>query len=148
MGLCGIAPANGEGVLPLLVGFLKPTQAHPTHYEASGPSLFGLLSVGGLVAFVATASSVLAQQPAAEAAAAAAAAAVVPAIDPAALSSLRVGVDTVWVLVAGTRSLMNAGFALVESGLSRAKRNRVNILAKNFIVFAIASISFYVVGWG
>ncbi len=109
---------------------------------------FGLLSVGGLVAFVATASSVLAQQPAAEAAAAAAAAAVVPAIDPAALSSLRVGVDTVWVLVAGMLVFfMNAGFALVESGLCRAK-NCVNILAKNFIVFAIASISFYVVGWG
>jgi hypothetical protein len=80
---------------------------------------FGLLSVGGLVAFVATASSVLAQQPAAEAAAAAAAAAVVPAIDPAALSSLRVGVDTVWVLVAGMLVFfMNAGFALVESGLA------------------------------
>lgn len=63
-------------------------------------------------------------------------------------SNLRVGMDTVWVLVAAMLVFwMNAGFALVESGLSRAK-NCVNILAKNFVVFAISSISFYVVGWG
>ena len=42
---------------------------------------------------------------------------------------------------------MNAGFALVESGLCRAK-NTSNILAKNFIVFAASSISFYAIGWG
>ena len=101
--------------------------------------LLGLFSAGGLVAFLAVTSSVFAQQPTAAAA---------PAIDPAALSSLRVGVDTVWVLIAGMLVFfMNAGFALVESGLCRAK-NCVNILAKNFIVFAIATISFYVVGWG
>jgi Amt family ammonium transporter len=39
------------------------------------------------------------------------------------------------------------GFACVESGLCRAK-NTVTILAKNFIVFAAASIAFLVVGWG
>ena len=49
---------------------------------------------------------------------------------------LRTGIDTVWVLVAGMLVFwMNAGFALVESGLCRAK-NSINILAKNFIVFA------------
>jgi Amt family ammonium transporter len=63
-------------------------------------------------------------------------------------SDLRVGIDTMWVLVAGMLVFfMNAGFALVESGLARAK-NCVNILTKNFIVFAAASISFYVIGWG
>lgn len=63
-------------------------------------------------------------------------------------SNLRVGVDTVWVLIAAMLVFwMNAGFALVESGLARAK-NCVNILAKNFIVFAISSLSFWVVGWG
>ncbi len=70
-----------------------------------------------------------------------------PAIDPAALSALRTGLDTVWVLVAGMLVFwMNAGFALVESGLCQAK-NCVNILFKNFIVFAISSISFWVIGW-
>lgn len=60
----------------------------------------------------------------------------------------RIAMDTMWVLVAGFLVFfMNAGFAMVESGLCRAK-NTVNILSKNFIVFAIASIAFYVIGWG
>jgi hypothetical protein len=58
------------------------------------------------------------------------------------------GMDTVWVLVCGMLVFwMNAGFALVESGLCRQK-NCVNILAKNFVVFAASTISFYVIGWG
>jgi len=62
--------------------------------------------------------------------------------------SLRVAVDTVWVLFAACLVFwMNAGFAMVESGLCRAK-NTTNILAKNFIVFAASSISFWVIGWG
>jgi ammonium transporter, Amt family len=66
----------------------------------------------------------------------------------AASSDLRIGIDTVWVLVAAMLVFfMNAGFGLVESGLCRAK-NTTNILAKNFIVFAISSISFWVLGWG
>ena len=61
---------------------------------------------------------------------------------------MRVGLDTVWVLVCGMLVFwMNAGFALVESGLCRAK-NCVNILAKNFVVFAASTISFWVIGWG
>ncbi|HOX51817.1 MAG TPA: ammonium transporter [Fibrobacteria bacterium] len=83
---------------------------------------------------------------AAVAAASAAPAAPTPSLS--ALSDLRVGLDTVWVLVAGMLVFfMNLGFALVESGLARAK-NCVNILAKNFIVFAASTISFYVIGWG
>ncbi|OHE33927.1 MAG: ammonia permease, partial [Syntrophus sp. RIFOXYC2_FULL_54_9] len=63
-------------------------------------------------------------------------------------SSLSVGMDTVWVLfTAFLVFFMNLGFAMVESGLCRAK-NTVNILAKNFIVFAIASASFWIIGWG
>jgi ammonium transporter, Amt family len=63
-------------------------------------------------------------------------------------AELKVGMDTVWVLI--TASLvffMNLGFALVESGFCRAK-NTVNILSKNFIVFAISCLAFYVFGWG
>ncbi len=62
--------------------------------------------------------------------------------------SMVVGIDTVWVLfTAFLVFFMNMGFAMVESGLCRAK-NTVNILTKNFIVFAIASISFWMIGWG
>lgn len=71
-----------------------------------------------------------------------------PAIDPATLSSMRVGLDTMWVLIAGMLVFwMNAGFALVESGLCRSK-NTVNILAKNFVVFALSTVSFWVIGFG
>ncbi len=63
-------------------------------------------------------------------------------------SSMQVSIDTVWVLIAAVLVFfMNLGFGMVESGLCRAK-NTVNILAKNFIVFAIASASFWVIGWG
>ncbi len=63
-------------------------------------------------------------------------------------SALRVGLDTVWVLVAAMLVFfMNTGFACVESGLCQAK-NCVNILAKNFIVFAASTLSFWVIGWG
>lgn len=63
-------------------------------------------------------------------------------------NAMRVAIDTVWVLVTAMLVFwMNAGFALVESGLCRSK-NCVNILAKNFIVFALSTISFWVIGWG
>jgi len=91
-----------------------------------------------------------AQDAAPAAAAAAPAAAVAAAADPVkeGMSALRIGVDTVWVLVAAMLVFfMNAGFALVESGLCRAK-NAVNILAKNFVVFPVSTLSFWVIGWG
>lgn len=60
----------------------------------------------------------------------------------------KVMLDTVWVLFAAMLIfLMNLGFAMLESGLCRAK-NCVNILAKNFIVFSISSLTFLFVGWG
>jgi Amt family ammonium transporter len=60
----------------------------------------------------------------------------------------KIAADTLWVLVTAFLVFwMNAGFALVESGMCRAK-NAVNILSKNFIVFAVSSIAFYVLGWG
>ncbi len=65
-----------------------------------------------------------------------------------AVKNLQVGIDTTWVLItAFLVFFMNLGFAMVESGLCRAK-NTVNILAKNFIVFAIASAAFLIIGWG
>jgi Amt family ammonium transporter len=60
----------------------------------------------------------------------------------------KVILDTLWVLIAGMLVFfMNLGFAMVESGFARVK-NTVNILSKNFIVFAISSLGFYVLGWG
>jgi Amt family ammonium transporter len=60
----------------------------------------------------------------------------------------KVAADTVWTLLtAALVFFMNLGFALVESGFCRSK-NTVNILSKNFIVFAISSLAFYIFGWG
>ena len=60
----------------------------------------------------------------------------------------KVVLDTVWTLITAFLVFwMNAGFALVESGMCRVK-NAVNILSKNFIVFALSSLAFFVVGWG
>lgn len=42
---------------------------------------------------------------------------------------------------------MNLGFATVEAGFARSK-NTVNILSKNFIVFAVSSLGFMLLGWG
>jgi len=57
-------------------------------------------------------------------------------------------VDTLWVLLAAVLVFfMNLGFAAVESGMARSK-NTVNILSKNFIVFAVSSLGFMLLGWG
>jgi Amt family ammonium transporter len=64
------------------------------------------------------------------------------------LGSLAVSADTVWVMITGMLVFfMNLGFACVESGMCRAK-NCVNILSKNFIVFAVTTIGFWLLGWG
>jgi ammonium transporter, Amt family len=63
-------------------------------------------------------------------------------------AELKVAADTVWVLLTAFLVFwMNAGFALLESGLCQSK-NAVNILSKNFIVFAISSLAFWFVGFG
>lgn len=56
--------------------------------------------------------------------------------------------NTIWVLITAKMVFfMNLGFAMVESGFARAK-NCVNILSKNFIVFAVSSLGFLFLGWG
>ena len=55
-------------------------------------------------------------------------------------------VDTMWVfLTAILVFFMNLGFAAVEAGFARSK-NTVNILSKNFIVFAVSSLGFLIIG--
>jgi len=57
-------------------------------------------------------------------------------------------VDTSWVVLAAILVFfMNLGFAAVETGMARSK-NAVNILSKNFIVFAVSSLGFMLLGWG
>ena len=57
-------------------------------------------------------------------------------------------IDTIWVFLAAILVFfMNLGFAAVEAGFARSK-NTVNILSKNFIVFAVSSLGFLIIGWG
>lgn len=63
------------------------------------------------------------------------------------LAANKAALDTVWTMVAGFLVFfMNAGFALLEAGLCRAK-NASTILAKNFIVFAAATVAFWAIGF-
>src|SRR6266542_833664 len=56
--------------------------------------------------------------------------------------------STVWVVVAAVLVMfMQAGFAFLEAGLTRMK-NVGHIAAKNVLVLAIASIVYYLVGFG
>ncbi|OGR86454.1 MAG: ammonia permease [Elusimicrobia bacterium RIFCSPLOWO2_01_FULL_60_11] len=60
----------------------------------------------------------------------------------------KVAMDTLWTCVAAMLVFwMNAGFAMLEAGLQQAK-NCVNICAKNFVVFAVSSLAFWLVGYG
>lgn len=62
-------------------------------------------------------------------------------------NNTKITLDTLWVLFTAFLVFwMNAGFACVEAGFCRAK-NAVNILAKNFIVFAITLVSFWAIGF-
>jgi ammonium transporter, Amt family len=61
---------------------------------------------------------------------------------------MKVAVDTLWVLVTGMLVFfMNLGFACVEAGFQQSK-NCVNILSKNFVVFAASTIAFWFIGFG
>ena len=65
-----------------------------------------------------------------------------------AIAGGKVALDTLWVMLAGFLVFfMNLGFALVESGFCRAK-NTVNILFKNFVVFAVSTVAFLAIGFG
>ncbi|MFR9670827.1 MAG: ammonium transporter [Rikenellaceae bacterium] len=56
--------------------------------------------------------------------------------------------DTVWLLIAAMLVfIMQAGFALVESGFTRGK-NTANILMKNLLDFSVGSIMYWAVGFG
>lgn len=57
-------------------------------------------------------------------------------------------INTFWVLIAAVLVFfMQAGFALVEAGFTRAK-NTTNILFKNLMDFCIASLGFWALGYG
>jgi Amt family ammonium transporter len=56
-------------------------------------------------------------------------------------------VDEVWLVVAAALVMfMQAGFAMVEAGFTRAK-NAANIIMKNLMDFSVGALMFWAVGW-
>ncbi|WP_423794427.1 ammonium transporter [Megasphaera elsdenii] len=57
-------------------------------------------------------------------------------------------IDTLWILMAAVLVFfMQPGFAMLEAGLTRAK-NAGNIVMKNFMDFALATLVFWLAGFG
>ena len=55
--------------------------------------------------------------------------------------------NAIWILVASILVIfMNAGFGMLEAGFCRQK-NAVNILSKNLLVFALATLAFWAIGF-
>ncbi len=64
------------------------------------------------------------------------------------VSAKAVALDTVWTMITAFLVMwMQAGFALVETGLTRAK-NAVNICMKNLLDYCFGSIAYWVLGFG
>jgi Amt family ammonium transporter len=64
------------------------------------------------------------------------------------IESLTTATDMIWLVLTGSLVFfMQAGFAMVETGLTRAK-NTTNILMKNLMDFCFGSIAFWMIGWG
>jgi len=63
-------------------------------------------------------------------------------------AQLQSNMDIVWTCVAAFLVFfMQAGFAMVEAGFTRAK-NTVNIIMKNLMDFSIGSLAFFLIGFG
>ena len=73
---------------------------------------------------------------------------VIPSVVFGAEDAIESAIDTVWVLIAAFLVFfMQAGFAMVESGFTRAK-NASNIIMKNMMDVAIGSIVYFAIGFG
>ena len=65
-----------------------------------------------------------------------------------AIATVQSHADYLWTLIAAVLVfLMQAGFALVEAGMTRAK-NAVNICMKNIMDLSMGSLAFWLVGFG
>ena len=63
------------------------------------------------------------------------------------VSKVQATLDNVWILVAAVLVIfMQAGFALVEAGLTRGK-NVANIMMKNMMDFCVGALLFFAVGY-
>ena len=66
----------------------------------------------------------------------------------AAKDEVQLNINIVWTCIAAFLVFfMQAGFAMVEAGFTRAK-NAVNILMKNLMDFSVGTLAFFIIGFG
>jgi len=71
-----------------------------------------------------------------------------PEVNAAAIAAVQSHADYVWTLMAAILVFfMQAGFAMVEAGFTRAK-NAINIMMKNLMDFAIGTLAYWAIGFG
>ena len=59
----------------------------------------------------------------------------------------KVSINIMWVLITGFLVMfMQAGFAMVEAGLTRAK-NAAHTIAMNFLIYPLGMLGFYICGF-
>src|SRR6056297_283464 len=64
------------------------------------------------------------------------------------ITQLQNNINIIWTSIAAFLVFfMQAGFAMVESGFTRAK-NTINIMMKNLMDFSIGTVAFFLVGFG
>src|ERR1041384_570596 len=64
------------------------------------------------------------------------------------LSQLTISTNLVWTLLCGFMVMfMQAGFAMLETGLTRSK-NVAHTMAMNFLVYSIGVVGFWAIGFG
>jgi len=71
-----------------------------------------------------------------------------PELNKIAIELVQTHADYLWTLIAAAMVFfMQAGFACVEAGFTRAK-NSINIMMKNLMDFSIGSLAFWAIGFG
>ena len=71
-----------------------------------------------------------------------------PLTNKEAIALVQTNADYVWTLVAAALVFfMQAGFAMVEAGFTRAK-NAINIMMKNLMDFSMGTLAFWAIGFG
>ena len=99
-----------------------------------------------LFALLVSAVAAWAQQPEDASSAAGLAPAVQEAIDTG-VAGVQKNLDIIWTLLAAALVFwMNAGFAMLEGGSTRAK-NSVNIMAKNLMTVSVAALVYWAAGF-
>ncbi|NLD38601.1 MAG: ammonium transporter [Desulfatiglans sp.] len=71
-----------------------------------------------------------------------------PLTNKEAIDLVQTHADYVWTLIAAALVFfMQAGFAMVETGMTRAK-NAINIMMKNLMDFSLGSLAYWAIGFG